>query len=121
MNSQELEQFCDKWLESWTGNNPEKLLSFYTNDAFYSDPAYPDGLEGKSDIRPYFIKLLGKNQDWKWEREILYPTHEGFSLVWKANIPIKDRIVAVKGMDRIVLIDEKISRNEVYFDTRVFQ
>lgn len=34
-----LQSFTEKWLSSWTGNQPEILLDFYSEDAFYSDPS----------------------------------------------------------------------------------
>jgi hypothetical protein len=49
-NKMELEkakEFCDRWLPAWTGNRPELLISFYSDDAFYSDPYIPQGLKGK--------------------------------------------------------------------------
>ncbi|GEM_PF-6620569 len=42
---QEAKAFAEKWLPAWTGNNPELLASFYTEDAFYSDPVIPRGVQ----------------------------------------------------------------------------
>jgi hypothetical protein len=42
----EARAFASRWLPAWTGNDPERLAS-YTEDAFYSDPAVPDGIEGR--------------------------------------------------------------------------
>lgn len=113
-----LEEFCDAWLNSWSGNQPEKLLDYYTEDVFYSDPARPKGLSGKSSLREYFVKLLAKNPDWKWARTRLFPNEEGFTLRWTAKIPRAKDSISISGMDRVVLRDSKISRNEVYFDPR---
>lgn len=109
----ELTSFCDHWLQSWSGNKPEKLIEFYSDDAFYLDPANPQGIQGKEKIFLYFQKLLAKNPNWIWQREILLPTEEGFCLIWKAQVP-----ELVRGMDRIVITNGTISRNEVYFDTK---
>jgi ketosteroid isomerase-like protein len=43
----EAREFAARWLPAWTGNDPERLASFYTEDAFYSDPAVPDGIPGR--------------------------------------------------------------------------
>ena len=40
MELEKAKVFCDQWLPAWTGNNPELLISFYSEDAFYSDPSY---------------------------------------------------------------------------------
>lgn len=108
--------FCDKWLSTWTGNNPESLLAFYTEDVIYSDPAYPAGLKGHGQLLPYFSKLLSRNLDWKWEAVEIFNTSTGFTLKWKATIPIKDTEFVIYGLDIVEMSGELISRNEVYFD-----
>jgi hypothetical protein len=110
------DQFCADWLSSWTGNQPEKLLSFYTPDAFYLDPANPLGIKGHSDMKRYFEKLLSKNPAWQWKAEEIFHTEKGFTLKWKALIPVKDQTLAIRGLDIVELSSNKINRNEVYFD-----
>ncbi len=111
-----LQQFCDEWLEAWTGNRPEYLMSFYSHDAFYRDPAHPIGLKGHEQILPYFKKLLAANPSWVWKALNLYPTENGFVLRWVATVPLGMRVVSEIGMDIVELEMEKITRNEVYFD-----
>ncbi|MFX0091147.1 MAG: nuclear transport factor 2 family protein, partial [Candidatus Hodarchaeota archaeon] len=67
MQKVEIEEFCYKWLSTWTGNKPEKLIAFYSENSYYQDPANPKGLRGHKHILPYFKKLLAVNPDWKWE------------------------------------------------------
>lgn len=109
--------FCASWLASWTGNQSEKLLSFYHEDAFYRDPAKPDGLWGHQQLRPYFEKLLARNPDWVWKTLQIFPTEKGFALKWEAKIPVVGETVTETGMDIVEIKDQKIIRNEVYFDT----
>lgn len=111
-----LQPFVDKWLASWTGNRPDVLLGFYTSDAFYLDPAKPKGLNGKEQLFTYFKKLLQRNPDWKWIPEEIFPTEKGFTLKWRAEIPIAEEIFIIYGLDIVEMTDNKISRNEVYFD-----
>ncbi len=59
-----LQYFCSCWLSVWTGNNPEKLLSFYASNAFYRNPTVTKALYGHNELTPYFKKLLSKNPDW---------------------------------------------------------
>jgi hypothetical protein len=108
--------FCREWLGSWTGNRPAALLDFYTEDAFYLDPAYPGGLSGHRELSKYFEKLLSRNPDWKWEAIETFNTEKGFTLKWKATIPVKDTHLTIQGLDIVEMRDDKISRNEVYFD-----
>jgi len=108
--------FCQKWLTSWTGNNPEKLISFYSKTAYYQDPANPKGLKGHDKIFPYFKKLLAANPKWIWRMTETYPTEKGFILKWRATIPVKSKEIIEYGMDILELEGNKIIRNEVYFD-----
>ncbi len=109
-------EFCQAWLNSWSGNQPDKLLDFYTEDVFYSDPANPSGLKGKDGLKKYFEKLLAKNPDWKWNAEEIMPTEKGFTLKWKAVVPVTDKEITIYGLDIVELAGDKICRNEVYFD-----
>lgn len=113
MSANILEAFCDRWLASWTGNQPETLLAFYSADAFYSDPAFPTGLRGHDTLRPYFEKLLSRNPSWVWTRERLQPTTEGFTLKWRASLPDGPTF---NGLDIVETDGERITHNEVYFD-----
>jgi hypothetical protein len=109
-------QFCAAWLDSWSGNRPDTLLGFYTEDAFYLDPANPAGLEGHAQMKKYFEKLLSRNPDWQWAAEEIFPTEKGFTLKWKALIPVKEQSFSISGLDIVEMSANKISRNEVYFD-----
>ncbi len=108
--------FCREWLGTWTGNKPAELLEFYTEDAFYLDPAYPAGLTGRGELAKYFEKLLSRNPDWKWEAVETFNTEKGFTLKWKATIPVKDTLLTIQGLDIVEMRGRQISRNEVYFD-----
>lgn len=111
-----LQSFTEKWLSAWTGNQPEILLDFYTEDAFYSDPAKPNGLKGKEQLFAYFKKLLQRNPNWKWTIVEIFETEKGFTLKWKAEIPIELENLIIYGLDIVEITNDKISRNEVYFD-----
>ena len=116
MNENSLQSFADRWLSSWTGNRPDVLIDFYSQNAFYLDPAKPNGLSGRENILNYFKKLLQKNPNWKWTREEIFPTEKGFTLKWKAEIPIVNENLILFGLDIVEMTGDKISRNEVYFD-----
>jgi hypothetical protein len=106
-----------RWLPLWTGNRPDDLLTCYAEDARYRDPAKPDGLQGHGELRRYFGKLLALNPAWRWEAEEIMPTAGGFTLKWRAIIPVGDQEIVEHGLD-IVEVDARglITRNEVYFD-----
>ncbi|MHA1935956.1 MAG: nuclear transport factor 2 family protein [Candidatus Thorarchaeota archaeon] len=116
MNEKEAYAFCKEWLEAWTGNNPLGLIHFYSKDAFYSDPARKSGLKGHDEILPYFTKLLARNPNWKWRAKEIFPTKDGFILKWSAEIPVGNKIIYEDGMDIVEILQNKVKRNEVYFD-----
>lgn len=116
MNLETTIAFCDAWLDAWTGNRPEHLLSYYSNEAYYRDPARPDGLRGREALANYLQKLLAKNPEWRWLRQELIPTEKGFVLKWEARIPHQGSQLRLEGLDIVELQGERIVRNEVYFD-----
>ena len=116
MKSRDLEEFCRRWLSAWTGNQPEELLQFYSADAYYRDPARPDGSRGEKALCEYFTKLLKKNPDWVWTAREVIPTAKGFVLKWIATIPVQSCSATIEGLDILELSEDKITRNEVYFD-----
>lgn len=116
MKPQDLSGFCQRWLGAWTGNRPQELIQFYSPDAYYRDPARPDGLRGQKPLLDYFTKLLRKNPDWVWSAREIIPTAKGFVLKWAATVPVNSGSVVVEGLDIVELRGDKITRNEVYFD-----
>ena len=116
MTRDEAKKFAERWLPAWTGNRPELLASFYSDDAFYLDPAVPQGLQGKPALLAYFKKLLAKNPDWIWMQREAVPMEDGFANKWLAKIPVGDTIVECPGLCTVQLRDGLIYRNEVYFD-----
>ena len=114
--NEEVNIFCSRWLGAWTGNRPEELMGYYAEDAFYLDPARPEGLKGRERMLPYFKKLLAANPEWRWRAVEVFPTDRGFTLKWEAQVPVRDRTLAIRGLDIVEIKDGKITRNEVYFD-----
>ena len=117
LSAVEARAFADRWLPAWTGNDPELLASFYSEDAFYSDPAVPQGVKGKTALLAYFKKLLAYNPEWVWTQLEGIPMEDGFLNKWLARIPVRDNILEITGVCLVQLDDaRKIRRNEVYFD-----
>ncbi|MFW9992746.1 MAG: nuclear transport factor 2 family protein [Candidatus Odinarchaeota archaeon] len=109
-------KFCSEWLAAWTGNEPELLTEFYSENAYYQDPANPEGLKGQEQMLPYFRKLLAGNPDWEWKAVEIFPTEKGFAFKWRATIPIGQETITEYGLDIVEINNGKITRNEVYFD-----
>jgi len=114
----EKKTFCDRWLDAWTGNRPDRLIEFYAEDElFYRDPAHPGGITDRGELRAYFGELLAAFPDWEWDREELFPVDPGFFLKWRVSMVREGETVHQVGLDIVFLNDEgKIWRNEVYFN-----
>lgn len=111
-----LEEFINDWLGAWTGNQPQKLLSYYHKEIFYIDPANPEGIQGQENLKAYLKNLLGHNPNWIWKTKEIIPTQKGCVLKWVAQIPIADDMLTTEGLDIIEIREQKIIRNEVFFD-----
>jgi hypothetical protein len=117
LTREEAKEFASRWLPAWTGNDPEGLASFYSDDALYSDPAIPEGVKGKKALLAYFTSLLSYNPDWVWTQIEGIPLEDGFLNKWLAKIPVGNRILETVGVCFVQLDEEGlIRRNEVYFD-----
>jgi len=98
MTKDEARDFASKWLPAWTGNNPEKLIAFYSDDAFYLDPGIPNGIKGRDDLFKYFQKLLNQNPYWIWTQIEPIPLEGGFLNKWLAKIPVGKKIIECVGV-----------------------
>ena len=117
MSQTEAQQFAEEWLPAWTGNRPEVLADFYSDDCLYIDAGIPAGARGKTELLNYFRKLLGQNPNWVWTQIEAIPMEDGFLNKWQARIPVGDETLELIGVCLVQFDDAgKIRRNEVYFD-----
>jgi hypothetical protein len=115
-DAQRARAFAEVWLPAWSGNRPEHLASFYTDDAYYSDPAVPSGVRGRAALFTYFTKLLSHNPNWVWTHRGSIPIQDGFLNKWHASIPAGGATVEVDGVCTVQIRDGRIYSNEVFFD-----
>lgn len=116
MTAEEARAFAERWLPAWSGNRPELLASFYSEDAVYSDPVVPDGVRGNEAILQYFTRLLARNPDWVWTHRGSIPMEDGFLNRWHASIPAGGETVSAEGVCTVQLRDGLIYANHVFFD-----
>ncbi len=117
MTKEQAREFASRWLPAWTGNDPERLAGYYSDDAFYLDPLIPDGVKGKDALLAYFTKLLSQNPDWVWTQIEPIPMEDGFLNKWLAKIPVGEKVLEIVGVCFVQFDGKgKIRRNEVYFD-----
>ena len=116
MDADEARAFAARWLPAWSGNRPDLLASFYTEDAAYSDPAIPGGVKGRPALLAYFTRLLGRNPAWVWSQRGSIPMQDGFLNLWHASIPAGARTIEADGACSVQLRDGLIYANHVFFD-----
>ncbi|MCP4344634.1 MAG: hypothetical protein GY795_03785 [Desulfobacterales bacterium] len=117
MSKEEAQDFASKWLPAWTGNKPEELADFYSDDCFYMDGGIPDGAKGKTELIAYFRKSLAQNPNWIWTQIEAIPMEDGFLNKWLAEIPVGEKIIKCVGVCFLQFNEHgKIKRNETYFD-----
>jgi hypothetical protein len=116
LDAEEAKKFAERWLPAWSGNRPELLASFYTDDVFYRDPAVPAGLRGRDALLAYFRALLARNPDWVWTHRGSIPLADGFLNEWHAVIPVGTERLEIDGVCTVQLRDGRIYANEVFFD-----
>ena len=116
LDAERAREFAERWLPAWTGNDPERLVSFYADDAYYSDPAVPLGVQGRPRLLEYFRKLLARNPSWVWTHRGSIPLADGFLNEWHASIPAGSSVVELDGVCTVQLRAGLIYRNVVYFD-----
>jgi len=109
-------KFAERWLPAWTGNQPERLAAFYSDDVFYSDPGVPQGLRGRVALLAYLRKLLARNPEWVWTHRGSVPLQGGFLNEWHASMPVGAERIEVDGVCTVQLRDGLIYRNTVWFD-----
>ena len=117
LSAAEAAAFAQRWLPAWSGNDPQRLAAFYSDDALYVDPGIPAGARGKVELLGYFRKLLAHNPNWVWTQLEAIPMAGGFLNKWLAKIPVGEKTLEIVGVC-LVQLDAagKICRNEVYFD-----
>lgn len=119
MKKDEAKEFASRWLPAWTGNDPEKLAAYYSDDVFYSDHLVPKGVKGKDQLLTHLRKSLGQNPAWVWTQIEAIPVEGGFLNKWLARIPVGETVVEAIGVCLVQFNEHgKIRRNETYFDPR---
>lgn len=126
MDDNNIRQVLLDWMASWTGNNPNNLLSFYHPNCLYIDSF--GKFNGHSQLKRYFTRLLASNPKWVWEMTKLYkhktknPNSIECTMEWSATIPLtlsknQETTFHLTGIDLVVLeADSKLlTKNHVFF------
>ncbi len=119
MDTEKAVELANKILSAWNTQDVESVISCYTEDCIYQDPATRGPVKGHDAFRRYLRRLF---QEWKmhWSlREFfLFSDGNGGAFLWHAQLTPASggKTFEINGMDLIVIRGERLCRNEVYFD-----
>lgn len=119
MDREEAMKLAERTLSAWNSQDVDGVVSCYTEDCIYVDPNTRGPVVGHDALRRYLTRLF---RDWKmhWAlREFfLFADGTGGAFLWRARLTpaAGGKTTEVDGMDLVVIRDERLCRNEVYFD-----
>jgi steroid delta-isomerase-like uncharacterized protein len=119
MDHAKMLQLADDFLAAWNSQDVEKVVATYTDDVVYLDPNTRGAVKGSDDLRRYLEKLFAAwEMTWALKEAFLLEGGDGCAVLWHATIkkPGGEKVVEFDGMDLVQVRDDRISRNEVYFD-----
>lgn len=109
----------EKVLAAWNRQDVEGVVACYTEDCVYLDPNTHGPVEGRDALRRYLTKLFGRwKMHWTLKEFHTFGEVSGGGFLWSATLTPSDggRTVEVEGMDLVILRENLLRRNEVYFD-----
>ena len=124
MDSTKIQQLAEAFLGAWNTQKVENVLACYSKDTVYRDPNTRGEIKGAESFGAYLQKLFSL---WKmhWSLREAYSLSgvEGAAVLWHASLQKmgNEEAVKVDGMDLVILENDLITRNEVYFDRSVLQ
>jgi ketosteroid isomerase-like protein len=122
VNSEDATELAERVLSAWNSQDVDSVISCYTEDCTYLDPNTRGPVVGHDAMRRYLSKLF---REWKmhWSlREFhVFADGRGGAFLWRAQLTPASggKTTEVDGMDLVVIRDERLCRNEVYFDRMV--
>jgi len=119
MKRQELLQLAETFLSAWNVQDVDRVLSCYAEDCVYQDPNTRGPVVGHDALRRYLTRLFdGWNMHWSMREFFPFVETDGCAFLWKARLTPASggTTTEIDGMDLAVVRDDRLCRNEVYFD-----
>jgi hypothetical protein len=122
MRTTDLRRRSDAFLDAWNRHDVEAVVASYTDPLVYRDPNTRGAIESHDALRRYLTKLFDR-WEMHWSTGEVFPlerTH-GAVISWHARFRRRgdDAVVAVDGIDLVLLDGEQIACDEVHFDRAV--
>lgn len=119
MNETTMLSLAEQFLAAWDSQDIERVLACYTEDLVYTDPNTRGAVKGKEAMRRYLTKLFAAwTMTWSLREAHLFDGGRGCSVLWHATFQqaAGGPTVEADGMDLVLMREDLIQRNEVYFD-----
>ncbi|HPO16600.1 MAG TPA: nuclear transport factor 2 family protein [Candidatus Hydrogenedentes bacterium] len=119
MEQDQVTAFAERFMSAWNTQDSNRVLECYSDDLCYRDPGTSEPIHGSEAFRKYLGKLFAKwTMHWAFREGYPLAAQEGCVLLWHARFQKTggNETVELDGMDLVLLCDDKIIRNEVYFD-----
>jgi ketosteroid isomerase-like protein len=120
-------ELAERLLDAWNTQEVKRVVDCYTDDVRYRDPNTRGFVEGADAMRRYLTKLFDRWQ-MHWMLREAYPLRdeEGAAVLWRARFRLKGpdvhaAEVEIDGMDLALARDDRLRRNDVYFDRAALQ
>jgi len=106
-------------IEAWNTHDASRVLDCYTGTLVYSDPNTRGEIHGAPAFRRYLTTMFSL-WEMHWEVKEIYPLRDvdGASALWSATLRLRagGSPIDIRGMDLALVENDRLSRNEVYFD-----
>ena len=119
MDRQKMLALAEEFLGAWNTQDVDRVLSCYTADLEYRDPNTRGAVRGAAAMRRYLSKLFGRwHMHWSLREAHLFDDGQGCVVLWHATFrrPGSDAPIEIDGMDFVAVRDDRIARNEIWFD-----
>lgn len=110
----DIERFNADWLKAWTNKDVERLLDFYSADAFYADPQTAGGIRGHDALRAYLQALFAGTPKMTYNPETVWAIENGFCGRWYCEVDDGEEAGRLRGFDLVIFDGGRIGHNEVY-------
>ncbi|UCD56033.1 MAG: nuclear transport factor 2 family protein [Candidatus Hydrogenedentota bacterium] len=122
MDEARMYELAEEFLAAWNSQDVGRVVAVYTDDAAYVDPNTRGAVKGAEALRRYLSKLFATwKMHWTLREAYLLDGRNGCAVLWHATFQKTEggTTVEADGMDLVVVRDDRIERNEVYFDRAV--
>lgn len=117
------------WLAAWNDHDADGVITYYTDDVEYQDPATDGALHGKDALRSHLKAMWKAFPDLTFEARTLIAKPDGFAAEWYASCTHAEEFAGLPGtgkrfekrvgVDVCQVRDGKIAIDRAYFDLAV--